>query len=277
MLCFYVIRQITHWFNCYNTSSICTHNDSPLESIEYINSHHIHRRDIRTSTINVPIENILSNNIDNLQRSPSFIISSTDVVASIDASSELSTDTLTHVQLYDFLSVDPSEYLGNLRANISGQPYIFSQQRTISRYHSNENYTNSTDNNVDDNTDMESNITLLGSPLQTYAISIVHNASSNVFTDNNYLNNKRISIWKSKNDLCNITMIPNSCGICFDKLLTMDNNDDNDNDNDNEHQPVYVAKKKCKHYFHYTCIESWINKHNGCPLCKKNSINIGYH
>lgn len=40
------------------------------------------------------------------------------------------------------------------------------------------------------------------------------------------------------------------CGICFDKnkLITT----------------------KCKHHFHYKCLNDWIKIQNNCPICRKN-------
>ena len=42
------------------------------------------------------------------------------------------------------------------------------------------------------------------------------------------------------------------CSICLD---------------DKETQPI---KLKCDHKFHLSCIQTWFNNNNECPLCRKN-------
>ena len=51
---------------------------------------------------------------------------------------------------------------------------------------------------------------------------------------------------------------PNNCIICFKKINYLDVNES--------------FKTKCNHFFHYNCINSWININNSCPTCRTPNI-----
>jgi len=45
-----------------------------------------------------------------------------------------------------------------------------------------------------------------------------------------------------------------SCPICFDDYTNISR----------------IYKTPCKHYFHDSCMEKWLQQHRNCPICRNN-------
>ena len=84
--------------------------------------------------------------------------------------------------------------------------------------------------------------------------------------DNNHIvvnmeeiENNSIDIQKKLNNFVTNDNISNeNCAICID----------------NFYENCIKIKLQCGHYYHYDCIQPWIEKNNNCPLCRKIVIEI---
>ena len=54
----------------------------------------------------------------------------------------------------------------------------------------------------------------------------------------------------------NDNLLLDECSICLEKYIKKDK----------------IVSLDCKHIFHKSCIQLWLNKNNSCPQCRENII-----
>lgn len=115
--------------------------------------------------------------------------------------------------------------------------------------------------NIDFNFDNNSNVQILNIEDMMDSYELNNMISEMIGTVNHGVNNldDAITDVTAESMLCSNDMDTDvKCSICLDDLC----------EGNEENPDKKIVKTTCNHYFHRSCITTWLREHRNCPLCQ---------
>ena len=124
---------------------------------------------------------------------------------------------------------------------------------------------NTENNNIIYNNILNDNIIYYNNNIYSYeyVVNVINeiiniNDTNDILPEANNIFSRQNSIQLIQIELDELTNLTNNEGCCAICLETYEIERDENN----------VCKINCNHNFHNSCINTWLNRHNTCPMCR---------